>query len=203
MGDRVVRLSREENRERTRSLLLDAARTHFARAGYAGASVDAIAEAAGFSKGAFYSNFESKEAVFLILLEEHLKSEIAAGSGDVATDDFDAALENLADRYATDRDDQDWCLLSVEFALHAARSEEFAVRHGELYEYHYLQIAKILEELAAKGTGEIADSAQSAAKFVAFRRGLALDRSSHHPRLSQGDVKSALKAFLRKVLSSE
>jgi AcrR family transcriptional regulator len=54
------RLSRQESRLETRTRLLESAAELFARGGYEGASVDLIAESAGYSKGGFYSNFESK-----------------------------------------------------------------------------------------------------------------------------------------------
>ena len=47
-----------------------------AREGYESASVDRIAEEAGFSKGAFYSNFDSKEEIFLELLETHSMQDV-------------------------------------------------------------------------------------------------------------------------------
>ena len=74
---RVVRLNREESRERTRNLLRRAAASHFAKHGFEGASVDQISEEAGFSRGAFYSNFADKEAIFLDLLVQHLERDIA------------------------------------------------------------------------------------------------------------------------------
>ncbi|HZD71914.1 MAG TPA: helix-turn-helix domain-containing protein, partial [Actinomycetes bacterium] len=47
-----------------------AARRVFARRGYHDASVEEVAEEAGFSKGAVYSNFTSKEDLFVTLLEQ-------------------------------------------------------------------------------------------------------------------------------------
>src|SRR6202046_4830670 len=72
------RLTRQESRLETRARLLESAAQLFARGGYEGASVDLIAESAGYSKGAFYSNFESKEAIFLELLDIHKRREIEA-----------------------------------------------------------------------------------------------------------------------------
>ena len=59
------RLSRNERKAQTRAELIDAAARVFARRGYHGTTVDDVAEEAGFTKGAFYSNFESKEDVFV------------------------------------------------------------------------------------------------------------------------------------------
>ncbi len=63
---RPVRLTRTQQQAVTRERLLAAAEQVFARHGYGGASIDLITSEAGYSKGAIYSNFESKEAVFLV-----------------------------------------------------------------------------------------------------------------------------------------
>ncbi|KPH61852.1 MULTISPECIES: TetR/AcrR family transcriptional regulator [Novosphingobium] len=65
----MTRLTRSESQALTRLRLLKSARDLFRRDGYAVTSVDRIAEAAGYSKGAVYSNFEGKEAIFLAVLE--------------------------------------------------------------------------------------------------------------------------------------
>lgn len=62
------RLTRAQSKERTREELLDAAAQVFARKGFGGASVEEIAEAAGYTTGALYSNFDSKDQLFLELM---------------------------------------------------------------------------------------------------------------------------------------
>jgi AcrR family transcriptional regulator len=62
------RLTREESKARTRADLLRAARRLFLRNGFTATSLADIAEEAGLTKGAVYSNFESKEDLFLALL---------------------------------------------------------------------------------------------------------------------------------------
>lgn len=66
----MPRLTRAEKKARTREALLRSAAGVFARRGFHGASVDAIAEEAGVSAGAVYSNFAGKEQLFLTVLEE-------------------------------------------------------------------------------------------------------------------------------------
>ena len=63
------RISRAESQARTRQALLDAAREVFVERGLHRASVEAIAERAGFTRGAFYSNFSSKQELFAELLQ--------------------------------------------------------------------------------------------------------------------------------------
>jgi AcrR family transcriptional regulator len=68
-----ARLSRAESRENTHRLLLDAAERVFVRLGYQGATLDAIAAEAGFTKGAVYWHFKNKEALFLELLADGMR----------------------------------------------------------------------------------------------------------------------------------
>ena len=74
---RPRRLTRAEAKARTRQLLLEAAARTFARKGYTGASVEEIAEDAGFSIGALYSNFSGKEELFLALMTERANSRVS------------------------------------------------------------------------------------------------------------------------------
>jgi AcrR family transcriptional regulator len=67
-----VRLTRAEQRERTRRALLGAAGRVFVERGFAGASVEGIAAEAGYTRGAFYSNFSSKVELFAELLQERV-----------------------------------------------------------------------------------------------------------------------------------
>ena len=64
------RLTRDERRAQTRADLLEAAGRVFVERGFEGASIEAIAEEAGYTRGAFYSNFQSKEQLFAELLQQ-------------------------------------------------------------------------------------------------------------------------------------
>src|SRR3712207_3440591 len=65
--------TRRQQRSETRAALLEAAARVFARQGFHRASVEAVADAAGFSTGAVYSNFAGKEDLFLALYEERIE----------------------------------------------------------------------------------------------------------------------------------
>src|SRR5580700_2943962 len=77
----VKRLSRTEQTERNRVLVLEAARRVFLRRGYHGASVEQIADEAGFSTGVVYSRFDGKADLFLTLLEERIDERAADNAG--------------------------------------------------------------------------------------------------------------------------
>ncbi len=197
----MVRLSRAESRQQTRERLFEAAKEAFTRQGYAGASVDVIAETAGFSKGAFYSNFESKEAIFLELLEQHMGEEVAISSGFMPDDaSAEDAIESIAARYASDPVDLEWCLLSIEFALHATRSPAFAERRAALFARHYAAVAQVIEAIAASAGARVADPERAAAVFIALRQGFALERSQTAPAISADDVRRTLSAWMRNLL---
>lgn len=136
------RLTRKERQQRTRSHLLEAAGTVFARRGFAHASVDQVAAEAGYTKGAFYANFASKEELFLALLEERFDERVAALDEILASDEQPGAAARAGGdefiRYLAR--DAEWERLFFEFAAHAARSEHF---RGELVARYHGLIARI------------------------------------------------------------
>ncbi|HEV6955073.1 MAG TPA: helix-turn-helix domain-containing protein [Promicromonospora sp.] len=76
--ERAFAAALSPRRERTRERLLDAAYAVFAQHGIHGASIEAVCEAAGFTRGAFYSNFSSKEELFLALAERAMRRQLGA-----------------------------------------------------------------------------------------------------------------------------
>src|ERR1700726_454120 len=64
------RLTREESQAQTRATLIGVGRSHFLRYGLGGAVAEKIAEDAGYSRGALYSNFDGKEDLFLAVIRE-------------------------------------------------------------------------------------------------------------------------------------
>ena len=117
------RLTRADRKTQTREQLLEAAARVLAHKGYAGASVDDIAEEAGFTVGALYSNFGSKQNLVLAAFERHCDQDLAQVQALLAAD---LPLEQQLDavtRQFGDLDDQHrrWWLLSMELWLYAQR----------------------------------------------------------------------------------
>jgi AcrR family transcriptional regulator len=117
---------RQEKQAKTRTSLLRSAAKLFRRKGMEGTSVEEIASDAGFTKGAFYANFKSKEELFLTMLDDHFQNELErmdralSGEGDPGQEAQEAAegfIQYLAD--------PEWPLLYFQFAAHAARDEDF------------------------------------------------------------------------------
>ncbi|MGE4427598.1 MAG: TetR/AcrR family transcriptional regulator [Solirubrobacteraceae bacterium] len=146
------RLTRKQQQERTRALLLRSAFELVSSHGMHGTSIAAVAEEAGFTKGAFYANFASKDELLMTMLEERFAERLAeidraihadAAVGEqarMAGADFMRALDS----------DAEWGPLIFEFAVHASRNaafrEQLVARHRAMRE----RIASLLEERAAE-----------------------------------------------------
>ncbi len=130
----MPRLTREQSRAATREKLLAAARTIFARDGYSGTSIDRIADEAGFSKGAVYSNFRNKDDLFLAVMETQsfvdfpgllAAIEAAAGPAEI--------IDLLATWAESQAQDGDWTFLVLEHVRHARQNESFGDRQAQLF----------------------------------------------------------------------
>ena len=120
-----VRLTRAENQARTRAALLEAAAQTCARKGYAAASVDEIAAAAGYSVGAVYSNFSGKEQLFSELMNERASGRIDQVVQALADNAEQGPLTALG-RVLVEIADNDIAFeaIQAEFWLHAVRNPD-------------------------------------------------------------------------------
>jgi AcrR family transcriptional regulator len=117
----VEQWTRERRLERTRALLLDAAEEVFAEKGFTSASLDDIARAAGYTKGAIYKHFATKEDLFLAVSDRYWRRyfENFADVLSAATEVGAAELDAIATR---------WRQLSMDRgAEHAALGHEFTL----------------------------------------------------------------------------
>lgn len=135
MTPKRKRETRAEKQARTRAELIATAAEVFARRGYNGASVEEIAEEAGYSHGAVYSNFEGKADLFLAVFEDYMAErarELAATQVDVAEDaPLEARARALADQWMDRLErDRESVVLHMEFIAHASRDPELAGRFG-------------------------------------------------------------------------
>lgn len=148
----MARLSREESRALTRSKLLASAAAVVARDGYENASIDRISDEAGFSKGAFYSNFTSKEEIVLELLETHSLqdvTEIAALIGDTRDP---AHLIEVVSEWAQQRAvDPSWGMVALELFRRARLDRTFSARHANLFRAQWRGLGEILLSLFPEG----------------------------------------------------
>ncbi|MGW2102515.1 TetR/AcrR family transcriptional regulator [Streptomyces olivaceoviridis] len=114
-------------RVRTRARLLDAAFAVFAAKGYGRVSIEEVCEAAGFSRGAFYSNFASLDELFFALYQERADLIAAQVADALAQDgpdlDVPASVDRVTEVLLLD---VDWLLVKTDFLVHAARNPAVA-----------------------------------------------------------------------------
>jgi AcrR family transcriptional regulator len=161
-------------RAATRTRLVDAATKIVARRGFHGATVDEIADEAGFSVGAIYSNFDSKDEVFLEAFDGHIRwfaERLAeAARTDDPTEAFRVWMESLMN-------EPEQLLIFIDFWAYAVRNPElrddFAARMAEMR----AEMAKALEQRAASAGGDLGLPAETLATvLLATARGLGLEK---------------------------
>lgn len=192
------RLTRTESQAQTRERLLASARTQVVRQGCGAASVRDIAEAAGFSQGAFYSNFDSKEELLLELMRAHMADEVQTLTSFLKSE-FNAAqtLAALERWTATMNDDADWAMMAIELQLHANRNAEFAREYDAVTAAHAAALGVLVERLfTALGKVPPDDQIATARGLMALVHGLALQRAPSKPDPSGVLVMTFLKALL-------
>jgi AcrR family transcriptional regulator len=123
-----------ERREQTRQALLDAAEEAFTSRGFHGVSLDAIAEAAGYSKGAVYGRFGGKDALFLAVVERRFERRLARleDAWRSAASVTDALVAMLREQSRQLRDDTGWPAAWLEFVVHATRQPQTMAALREL-----------------------------------------------------------------------
>ena len=173
----MPRLNREESQARTKSLLIEAARDEIVKKGFALASVRDIADAAGFSQGAFYSNFPDKEAILLELVQRHQSEERAKIDAALshAHDDAAKAMAGIEKWAAAVNSDPGFAVLAIELQLQALRSPSFAQGYNELNRKHRRALGALVARLFELfGKKPPADTVEIATAFTALGRGMAL-----------------------------
>ncbi|MGY1841425.1 MULTISPECIES: TetR/AcrR family transcriptional regulator [unclassified Modestobacter] len=142
----------KRRREATVERLLDAALETFAEQGFAAASVEDICGRGGFTRGAFYSSFRSKDELFEALMTREVErdltrvAELLTGLAD-EPDPLAAAVDRVLGAFRCDRT---WALVVTEYTLHAARHPEAA----EVLRRHDEQVGGRLAELVDRTAAE-------------------------------------------------
>lgn len=177
------RLTRERRRELTRTALIEAAADLFGRQGFHATSLEEIASAAGFTRGAIYKNFSSKEDILLAVVDWNMDLQLAAyadvleSTPGVTADRAAAAAEVWTHFF---RRDPGLLLLELELRMHALREPQFRPRLVEWERRHRDRIGKFVAEQArAAGLSIPIPAADFAAFTLAAVEGLSLAAALH------------------------
>lgn len=172
------RLTRAERQARTRAALIDAAARVFVERGFAATSVEAIVAEAGFTRGAFYSNFSTKEELFAELLQERVYMLYADLALESATAGTRLSPRATGERLAAIQDNPEgrWIFrLWLELLAHAGRDEDFRkIAAGFWAGNRQLAGAAIANAYAEAGVTPPADPERLASAWIAIDIGLAL-----------------------------
>ena len=177
---RTARLSRSERKASTRADLLAAARRAFLARGFHRATLDEIAEEAGYTKGAVYSNFRGKDDLFLALLDEHYLLRIGAHGelylgleADEPEEAARAVARSMLDAYEAE---PAWWALVTDFSTHASRDPELSARLRELRERFLASMAVLIDGVGERyGLAYTLPAHEAARATGALLRGLMLD----------------------------
>lgn len=192
------RLTRKETQQQTRDRLLDAAARVFSRQGYYAVSVEEVAAEAGFSKGAVYSNFESKEELFLALIDRRFDLDVENFPG------FDSFIQaanppkegkGFAEIVESDRT---WSMLLIEFSLYAMRNEAVRQKFASRLSNLHARMEKSLTELyAARGKSPTLPVNELPWTIIALGMGTTMQYFIHPEGLPEGTYERALEQVLK------
>lgn len=171
------RVTHEERKKATRQLLVQSAVETFAQFGFHGASVDKIAECAGFSKGAVYAHFRSKEELFLAIMEQQMQLHIhnihQAIDRHHSLSHFIESMDQYFDSVRLKN--RTWSMLHMEFLLYAMREESVRQKWSTMIAESIEQMSKAIEKLMAKQTEEARLSAVELAwTILSLENGMAI-----------------------------
>lgn len=158
MSETTVR-STTRSRENTRARLLDAAAEVFAEVGLDAASVEAVCDRAGFTRGAFYSNFDSKDELFLELAArvtagrvDAVKARVKAWESEPAPADLlSDPLQFLEQVLDVDGDDRLGILLMSEIRNHALRDPDLAAAYLKQDDEMVRSVTHIIDDIVGAG----------------------------------------------------
>jgi AcrR family transcriptional regulator len=198
-GPGTRRRRRDERRRETRDLILQAAAQLFARYGYHGVSLDAVAEEAGFTKGAVYSHFSSKQDLLANLLEHYCERQ---------RDQIRSILAEprpLGERIAqistwlfgSPQEADDWPLLFAELWLQAMREPGLRPRMQQVHDWSRQSVAAMIDQEAqARGVTLTVPADDLARAVLALGNGLMLQHALTPSEDTAHAYRFALQAML-------
>ena len=196
------RLTRAEQREKTRGCLVEAATKVFSRRGYDKASLDEVAEEAGFTKGAVYSNFKGKEDLFLATIDAHFERRLEAIRRVLAEepDEEGTAYAAGMDFMNQLNEDPEYFALFFEFWAYAQRNP--AVKRKFLPRIQRFRAA-LAELFEAKDVEMPMAPEQLAAMLIAMAAGVAMERELDPKAVPHDMYARMLQYFFRGMFAVE
>jgi AcrR family transcriptional regulator len=199
------RLNRQEAKRQTHERLLAAAREVFLERGFHAASVGEIAERAGFTTGAIYSNFGGKDDLFLAMLDVELTERTASQWKVIDAPTFEDMLRAGArDLHRAGARDPAMTPLMVEFWTYAADKPELRARATALHERQIARIAVLLRDGCERHGVRLRLSHEDAARGAgALSRGTRLERLLDSTAIAEETFEEMFVAYLCGLIVSD
>jgi AcrR family transcriptional regulator len=197
------RLTREESRKQTQQRLLDAALTVIAKKGVAGASVEDIAALAGYTRGAFYSNFHGKNDLFIALLRRDHQQAQQGMTALLAAGLPPGELEQRRKQFYSRMHRDNECFMNwTEARMLAARDAKFRTRLNALLREKRDFMAGVIVQFCERlGIPPPAPPAEMAMGFMSLVQGVRLFRLSSPHEMAPEAAESILTLFIEAVIS--
>jgi AcrR family transcriptional regulator len=193
-----------ERTEITRARLIQSAEKVFARDGFEVAKLEEIAADAGYTRGAFYANFDSKEDLFFALLEKEIGTRIATLEKEMDNvRDPEAKLKAMREFFLSKSLDRRWCLLALEFKLFAVRHPEVKQRLAAMHRRLVAPRVGFLEEVMGGLGRELPVSAYATGvSMAAMGNTLALEHMLDPAMMPEADVRGIMSNFFDSLTSA-
>ncbi len=193
----------QEKTDLTRARFLQAAEKIFARDGFEAAKLEEIAADAGYTRGAFYANFDTKEDLFLALLEREITSRIANLRKHVAK--YESPTEKLGalrDFWLDMCVDRRWSLLALEFKLFAVRHHEVKTRLIALHRRLVSSGVEMLQEIMDGLDRKLPVSGRAVGiAFFVLSNGLTMEHMLDRTVMSEETVRKLLLTFFDAMMA--
>ena len=196
------RMSRDDSREQTTQRLLEAAQKLIAKKGLEAASVEDIAAAAGYTRGAFYSNFSTKDDLFIELLRrDHQKATDqlnALRTNALPMDELESGARDLYSRMYRDNES---FMIWTEARMLAVRNSRFRTKLNALIAEKRGQIAEFLRYFYSRvGVAPPMPAEDLAMGFMSLAEGVKLYMMSSPAEMPPGTAESLLSLFVDSLM---
>lgn len=194
------RLTREESRAQTRERLMDAALESFVKDGIESTSIEEVAEMAGYSRGAFYSNFESKDQLLCAVLDREIERKHQEVNAIVAAIPPADLVNKLRDYYVGMGQDEANCTFWLGLQLHSLRNPSIRPHVAAIMrkkrEHAIEQTRRVFEAVGQEPPGSVETVALG---LISVAQGLELTQMLDPEAISADLLPKALETLFNQI----
>ena len=197
----MKRLTREESRAQTRERLLDSAYTVFVREGIDAAAIEDVAEEAGYSRGAFYSNFETKDDLVCALLERE-KDRLIGGFEAVIQSDLppDEMIRNVREFYVGMGTNKEHCGFWLAIQHYALRNPAVRPRVAEIQRQDRDAVIAMVRRVYGALCMEVPAAPEMVAiGLIAIAQGFGLTQSLEPEAFTEQELRQYMEGLFNRI----